>query len=240
MRSLAYRRAAIVALFILACLPAQSQIQFFTDRAAFIAALSELPTTDDFESYLPGDIALGDRRGDFLYSSDQNITQAAIVAGGNGGQALGGSPFDVFVGGDSVTLDFSSLTLQNGGALRAFGADILYAPAFDAIPADIYRLVIGDGAYAGEYVANLDDLDPSGGTFFLGALLTPGDLSGDQAFKRVKIVSVVPTDDQGDPTFLVPAYQVDDLIYAAVPEPSSISMLAIGGIVLMSRLRRRK
>jgi hypothetical protein len=228
--SSARRYAAIAAVFILAVLPAQSQVRFFKDRASFNAALSGFLTVDDFESYSPVDIATGGRRGDFLYTSDPNITQPAIVPGGNGGQALGGSPFDVFVGGDVATLDFRSTSLPAGSLLGAFGADFLYAPSFDAIAGDTYRLSIGDGNAAGQFAGNLDGLDGSGGTFFLGIIAEPSAL-----FSQVNLYSV-----QIDPNTLVPAYQIDNLAYAAVPEPSAIFGLVLGGIVLMTRLRRSR
>src|SRR2546423_15565383 len=83
---------------------ASAQVTVYHDRTVFTAALSGLQKVDDFESYALGPIALGDVRGDFRYTFDPSVTQPAVVPGGNGGQALGGSPFDVFVGGDSVTL----------------------------------------------------------------------------------------------------------------------------------------
>ena len=45
---------------------------------------------------------------------------------------------------------------------------------------------------------------------------------------------------QIDPNFLVPAYQVDNLIYAAVPEPATLWLLALGAVMLLILKRRRK
>src|SRR5262249_26235713 len=176
-----------------------------------------------------GDINTGDRRGRFLYSSDQNITKPAIVPGDNGGQALGGSPFDVFVGGDTVTL-----TVTGGSTLRAFGADFLYAPSFDTIPENTYRLGIADGPVSGHFAGNLDTIDPNGGTFFLGIIVDPG-----FEFTRISLFSVPP-----DPNFVVPAHQIDNLIYAgnlvaSVPEPGTLTFLALGTLSLAACLRRR-
>src|SRR5437879_5547219 len=123
-----------IGLLVFPAVGAGAQVTAYHDRATFTAALTSPSFTDDFESYPLGDIALGDRRGDFLYYFDPNITQPAIVLGGNGGQALGGSPFDVFVGGDSVTLSYAPIDLSRGLLLRAVGVDILYAPSGLDIP----------------------------------------------------------------------------------------------------------
>lgn len=208
---------------------AHAQVTVYYDRAAFLAALSAAPAVDDLESYSLGDIPNGDVRGDFLYAFNPAVTQAAIVSDGGGGQALGGSPFDVFVGGDSV-----QLTHAAGTALRAFGADFAYAPSFDTIPADTYQLSIVDGAAAGSHVGNLDTIDPNGGVFFLGLIAGFG-----SEFSSVSLLSV-----QQDPNFLVPAYQADNLTYAAVPEPAapatgSVGFLAAGAWLIVSKRRTR-
>jgi hypothetical protein len=210
--------------------PARAQLLIFHDRATFTAALAGLPspTSDDYESYAQGVIAPADRRGDFLYSSDPSLTQPAIVPGGNGGQALGGSPFDVFVGGDSVLLSFQPLKIGSPPFLQAMGADFLYAPSFDDIPADTYRLGVEDGTASGQFAGNLDGLDAAGGTFFLGIIAAPS-----AVFTQVDLFSV-----QQDPSFLVPAYQVDNLTYVAVPEPTALSLFTLGSILLLARLRR--
>jgi hypothetical protein len=209
--------------------PAVGQATLFHDRATFEAALSAGAfTVDDFESYALGPISLGDRRGDFLYSFDPSITQPAIVSDGAGGQALGGSPFDVFVGGDSVTLTYSPLT-GPAIALLAIGLDVAYAPAFEDIPANVYRLGIEDGSAAGQFVGNLDGLDGAGGTFFLGLIADPS-----AAFTMFRFYSVQP-----DPNFLVPAYQGDNLTYQAIPEPGGLAVFVVGSGLVLLRLRRR-
>lgn len=213
--------------------PADAGVSIYHDRATFNAALAATQAvvrTDDFESYALGPIALGSSRGDFRYDFDPLVLQPAIVPGGFGGQALGGDPFDVFVGDDSVSLTFQPPSPPGGPFLYAFGADFLYAPSFDTIPADTYRIAIADGTAAGQFAGNLDSIDPAGGAFFLGLIADPG-----SAFKSVNLLSV-----QVDPAFLVPAYQVDDLIYAAVPEPSTFTLLSIGGLVLVAGRRRRR
>jgi hypothetical protein len=150
------------------------------------------------------------------------------VTGGFGGQALGG-PFDVFVGGDVVTLTFT------GSTLRAFGADFYYAPAFEALPAGLYQIRVDDGSGTGTLVGNIDGLDSGGGSFFLGILADAG-----SQFGTVSLLSLVPSDASGEP-YLVPAYQVDNLVYepaSVVAEPSSLSLVIIGSVTLLAKWRR--
>ena len=226
-------RGGLILLGLCLWLPLRAQVSVYHDRTTFLNALKGLSAkTEDYESSPPGDLPVGSTLGDFTYTFDPTVTQPAIVAGGNGGQALGGSPFDVFVGGDSVTL-----TAGTGSTLQAFGADFLYAPAFSALPNDTYRLGLADGTSAGQFAGSLDTLDPNGGTFFLGLIAAPS-----AAFSRVTLFSV-----QTDPTFLVPAYQVDNLIYAgtiasSVPEPGSLALLlagSAGSLMLCARRRQR-
>ena len=218
--------AIALTLFIVAA-PADAAPLVFTDRATFIAALGATPIDDDFETYAFGSITSGDTLGDFTYTFASTV-EPAVVAGGFGGQALGG-PFDVFVGGDAVTLSYTSPS-----SLRAFGADFLYAPSFDTIPADLYQIVIGDGLAAG-FVAGSPPLDSAGGTFFLGVIVDAA-----SGFHSVSLQSIVPLDANGDPV-LVPAYQVDNLAYAAalpVPEPATLTLSLLGGALLNVRRRR--
>jgi hypothetical protein len=216
-------------------LPAQAQVTLYYDRSTFLTALAGLPTqTEDYESYSLGDIPEGSQLGHFTYTFDPTSVQPAIVSDGAGRQALGGSPYDVFVGGDSVTLTYHPLTPLEGPLMQAFGADFAYAPSGLDIPADTYRLGIGDGPGAGAFAGNLlipfNDQLPMGGTFFLGVIGAPG-----VVFTQVNLFSV-----QTDPDFLVPAYQVDNLVFAPVPEPGTLSFVLLGSTVLTLFVQRRK
>lgn len=204
---------------------------FYHDRASFTAVLGALQMyrqDDDYESYSLGSIPLGSRLGDFRYISDPNVTQPAIVPGFMGGKALGGSLYR-FVGGDSVTLSYQPLFPQPGLPLLAFGADFSYLSSVSDIPADTYRLSIADGEAADQFGGNLTGMDPAGGTFFLGVIADPAD-----AFTKVNLFSV-----QTDPSFQVPAYQVDNLIYAT-PEPTTIWRFVVGAVILLLVLMRRR
>lgn len=219
-----------IALVTLSGASSEAGVIAFTDRALFLAALSATATTDDYEAYPTGVIPNGAIRADFAYTYDGSFVQPAVTGGAFGGQALGGTPFDVFVGGDLVTLTFE------GTALRAFGADFYYGPAFDVIPSDIYRVRIDDGAGAASFAGN-GALDPQGGAFFLGLIADAG-----FEFTMISLLSVVPTDANGDPIFLVPAYQVDNLAYRhvddAIPEPSVLALLLSGTVGALGARRR--
>lgn len=228
MRSPALYRAivCVCACATLALLPCLTHASVYHDRTLFTSALAAFPSfTDNYESYSSGTLASGGALGDFLYTFDSAVTEAAVVSDGAGGQALGGSPFDVFVGGDSVALIFEPLSLPDSPPLFAFGLDFAYGPSFDVIPADTYRLTVGDGPAAARFAGNLE-LDPAGGTFFLGIILGPAD-----AFNSVLLSSL-----QSDPNVLVPAYQVDNVVYAAVvPEPTTVATVGIGCLAMLFR-----
>lgn len=207
--------------------PGFASVIAYTDRAAYMAAVGGPVITDDFESYTLGAIGNTSTLGDFKYSFPATV-EPMVVLGGYGGQGLGG-PFDVFVGGDSVSLSYlGSITL------RAFGMDVLYAPSFDTIPANIYRVRIDDGTGAGAVVGN-PVLDSAGGMFFLGLVADPG-----FEFRQVDLLSFVPFDTNGDPV-LVPGYQFDNFAYAVshdVPEPETM-VLVLSASALLAVTRRR-
>ncbi len=214
---------AILCGLLVGVAPAEAGFVTYTDRTAFLAALGFPVAADGYEPYDPGDIVNGSTLGDFQYTFGGDV-QPSVVPGAFGGNALGGAPFEVFIGGDLVSLTFPTPTL------RAFGADFYYGPWFGAVPSDIYRIRIDDGSGAGMFVGNPDGLDVLGGTFFLGVLADPG-----SEFGAISLLSHVPTDDSGEP-ILVSAYQVDNLVYgtaATVPDQSSsLVLLMIGSGVL--------
>ncbi len=228
-RSLRATAAGVLAAVLINTTPAMAGVVAYTDRAAFLAAVAGAVSADGFETYAPGAISNNATLGDFKYTFSDTVLPM-VVPGGFGGQALGG-PFDVFVGGDSLSLTYGGVT-----ALRAFGVDVLYAPSFDSIAADLYRLRVGDGGNMGFHAGN-PVLDSAGGLFFLGLVADAG-----SEFSLVDMLSIVPLDANGDPA-LVPAYQFDNIAYAvagtaSVPEPTTVALvLAAGGLLAVRRLK---
>ena len=76
------------------------------------------------------------------------------------------------------------------------------------------------------------ELDPHGGVLFLGVIAQPG-----FEFKQVTIEAVTPRDDSGEPVGIVPNWQIDALTFSAVPEPSTMALLA-GGFCCLAAVRR--
>jgi hypothetical protein len=192
------------------------------DRAGFTTAAAGRGLTlsvDDFSSYAAGNIANGESRGVFSYTFDSSLTQPAIVADGSGAQVLGGAPYDVFVQGDVFTIVYDGTN-----PLAAIGIEFAYAPSFDAVPAATYGVTLDAGGFHG----NLSALDSAGGGFFLGLLSDDATTN----FRHIEFSVQVPLDADGNP-ILVPAYQVDSLLFApaaSIPEPP---MLALVGLSLM-------
>lgn len=215
------------AALLLHALPASAGVRVYTDRTAFLAAVGTPVTAEDFEAHAAGPVSDGATLGDFRYGFDASVVQPTVAPGGWGGRALGG-PFDVFVGGDAVSLTYTGAT-----ALRALGADVLYAPSFDTVGANLYRLLLADGAAAGAFAGN-PVLDAAGGAFFLGLIADAG-----SEFHQVGLLSVVPVDANGDP-LLLPAYQFDNLAYAAlattpVPEPATLVLVLLAWAIGAAR-----
>ena len=207
----------------------------FTDPAAFAAAAAAagIPiTADDFSTYPLGDISNGQTLGRFTYTFDPNPsdptgTQPTIGLDGPN-QVLTGAPFDAFVIGNSVTLTFT------GGSLLAFGATFTYAPADEPLLAGLYDLGILDGTGA-TTIGNPAGLSADGGSFFLGFVGSSG-----QQFSQVSLFSLVdpPNGITGSP-FLIPAYEVNELVFGA-PEPGSLGLFAAALAIAAYPTRRRR
>jgi hypothetical protein len=228
-------RQGILGLYLLiAAGLAQAAIIGMDDRTGFLAAAASRGlslSADAFSSYAFGNIANGDTRGAFTYGFDPAMTQPAIVDNGSGAQVLGGAPYDVFVQADIFTL------IYNGtGSLAAFGIDFAYAPSFDAIPIGTYGVTVDAGGTAGTFRGNLSALDATGGSFFLGLL------SDDPAtdFGHITFSVQAPLDVDGNP-ILVPAYQVNGLLFApaaTAPEPSTLVLTGLSLATIITWRRR--
>lgn len=180
------------------CHSARAQLIVFTDRVAFQQALGTTSTMDNFGTDALGQISQGGQLGDFFYGFIPTTTLPMIAADGLGNQVLGGAPYNVFVGGDQVTWTNGSTQ----GAVTALGVDFSYAPAADIIPANTFTITILNGSASGISVGN-PALSAAGGTGFIGFIANPG--------IQCTLVRFGAT--QTDPNTIVPACQVNDLIY---------------------------
>jgi len=195
------------------CSPSLAQLTVYTDRTAFQQALGASSISDNFMGYSLGQIGQGSKLGDFLYGFTPASTLPMIAPDGSGNHVLGGAPYSVLVGGDQVILTGST----NLGALTAFGLDLSYAPASSTIPANTYSVTILDGPAAGSSVGN-PPLSSGGGTCFLGFVANPG-----VTFTSVRVSST-----QSDASVIVPACQVNDLIYGS--GTTSVSVTYFSGV----------
>ena len=180
------------------CCGAQAQLTTFADSYSLQQALGTGSAFDNFLGYSLGQIGLGNQLGDFVYSFSPTTTLPTIAPDGLGNQVLGGAPYSVFVGGDQVTFT----NANHGGPLTAFGVDFSYAPAAATIPANTFSITILDGPAAGRSVGN-PPLSAAGGACFLGFIANPG-----AQFTSIKFSAT-----QTDPNTIVPASQVNDMVY---------------------------
>ena len=180
------------------CCSTQAQVTLFPDLPTIQQVLGTYSGYDNFTSYPIGQISLGSHVGDFVYSFSPSSTLPMIAPDGNGNQVLGGAPYRVFVGGDQVVLT----NANSGGPLTAFGIDFSYAPAASTIPANTYTITILNGPAAGFTVGN-PPLPSAGGRYFLGFVADPG----------IQFTAVRLSANQTDPNTIVPACQVNDVVY---------------------------
>jgi len=175
----------------------KGQLATYPDNDSLQQVLGSTSAFDNFLGYPLGPIGLATQLGDFVYEFFPNATLPMIALDGSN-HVLGGAPYSVFIGGDYVTFT----NANNSGPLTAFGVDFSYAPAAATIPANTYTITILDGPAAGLSVGN-PPLSAAGGTCFLGFIANPG--------VQCSMIKVSAT--QTDPHTIVPAFQVNDLVY---------------------------
>jgi hypothetical protein len=236
------RIASVLAIFVgagLSIVPA-AHATIFTDQAMFTAAATADGiglTVDQFTA----DGAIGTKVGNpgtlgaFTYTYPAG-NEPGIASDGMGGQALGdltlgtdpNAGTGVFAGGSA--LKWTKTT----GSLLAFGAIFSFAPSFDPLVGGMYSLKLDDGGEAGTVANNPDGQDASiGGTFFLGFIVPAAD-----AFTAIDLASLTDAVNANTVDVLTPAFQINELDFATVPEPSSLGLVA-AGLVSLTFLRRR-
>lgn len=205
--------------------------QVFTDRTHYSAVLLQegrVQTDADWNEETAGPIAQGQIFKIFKFSFDPQAVLPVVAPGAVTGLAVGAEPNGT-LGGDQGF----SLHVTPGLALTAFGALIDYG-AFDGQgAADIFRLSVDCPILPCASVGNPANLNPRGGTLFLGIIAAPG-----IRFAGITLEAVTPTDDSGEPTSAVPDWQAAGVTFAAVPEPSTLTLIAAGLCCLAVRSRR--
>jgi len=196
--------------------PAVAQLTVFTDRGAWEAAIGGNPVfVEDFNNLATGDIADGS-------TLDTGIIQITRDGGPNGADgALAISPGDQFGNFDGTNhldgetgiapgerVDFGF----NGQSVFAFGADWVSPFSGDGI-----ALEVGDELILLDAVAGFD-------AGFIGFV------SGSATFSTISVVGT-PED-----ISFQELWQADNVSYA-VPTPSAIALLGLGGLVAGRRRR---
>ena len=139
------------------------------------------------------------------------VVGAGIVSG----LAVGAAPNGT-LGGDQGF----SLHVTPGLALTAFGVVITFG-AFDGqAQSNIFRLLVGCPEIPCFSVGNPSGLDPHGGSVFLGVIAEPGFV-----FNQVTLEAPTPRDDSGEPTGIVPAWQLTSITFAPSPLPGTLLFL---------------
>ena len=164
----------------------------------------------------------------FSFAFDPKAVLPVVAPGVVSGLAVGAEP-DGTLGGDQGF----SLHVTPGLGLTAFGALISFGNFDGDARPDIFRLLVGCPDLPCFSVGNLAGLSPHGGTFFLGVIAGPG-----VVFNQVTLEALTPRDDSGEPTGLVPAWQLTSITFAAVPLPPTL-LLVVAGLGSVAALRRR-
>ena len=208
------QRGLLFALFAGAGSAWAGDFAVFNDAAHFSSVLLQqgrVQTDADWNE--AGDIQQGDPWGIFRFAPDPYMTALAGTMGIVSGLEVGST--DGPLGGDQgVTLKVSP-----GLAVTAFGVIISFE---DSALLDDFRLVVDCANPPCIFAPQSANVQPSGpGSFFFGII-------ADDAFDTVTLEALTPRDAAGQPTGVVPGWQVQGISYAQIPEPGTLALLGVG------------
>lgn len=212
------KRLLLVTILFLLIGYAQADLSFYTNRANWETALGEATTNENFDAVSPHLLSAGTNSAglvsiELIGLAGQSIWNA--IDDGSGAQSVNGSRF--FQGGSN----------SNNTAGTLSGADFidLHLPyAVTAFGGDFYSTHSGAGltlSINGQ-TYEFTDLLPDGiGSGFLGFIST-------DAFSIVRLFDAEKRETFG----------LDNLSFAA-PEPTTLVLLAVGGLAILRRKRKK-
>jgi len=202
----------------------------FNNKASYTGVVLQqgrVQTDADWNEQAEVEIQQGQVFGIFSYDFDPAAVLPVVGSGIVSGLAVGAEPDGAFHGDQGI-----SLVVKPGLAIDTFGREIVYGPFDGEATSDIFRLIVECPNEPCIFTGNATDLKPHGGALFLGIVAPPG-----LRFTRVTLDAVTPRDDSGEPIGVVPNWQVSAITFSAVPEPSTMVLLALGFCCLAPKLR---
>ena len=142
--------------------------QTFNDRQTYTGVLLQqgrVQLDADWNEETEGAIHQGQAFRIFSFEFDPAAVQPVVGSGIVGGLAVGAAPDGSFGGDQGI-----SLVVEPGLGLTAFGTVIAYGPFSDEVNPDVFRLVVDCPNPPCAFAGNLSNLNPQGGTFFLGVI----------------------------------------------------------------------
>ncbi|MEL6797182.1 MAG: hypothetical protein AAFO89_10220 [Planctomycetota bacterium] len=193
---------------------AVAQVQVFTDRSAWEAAVGDFQT-ETFNDIDP-----------FVFADQQTLDTGLLQITRDGSANGADGVLEIELGGNFGDLDGTNFISGETGASPHETVRISADLPFVAFGADWFSPFSGDGIalQAGEDVVLLDSITgfDSG---FVGIIATSGSFSG------LQIVGTV------DDVSLQELWSADNLSFAVIPAPASAALLGLGGLTATRRRR---
>lgn len=209
-------KSTIVACAVTACaLPALGQVQVFTDRAAWEAAVGDF-VTEDFNAISP-----------FVFSDGQTLDTGLLEITRDGSANGGDGVLEIEPGGNFGDLDGTNFISGETGITPHETVRIAADLPMVAFGADWFSPFSGDGIglKAGDDVVLLDSITGFN-TGFVGIVAI-----GNASFNEIQIVGTV------DDVSFQELWSADNFSFAVVPAPASAALLGLGGLAAARRRR---